>query len=266
MCDPRKGPRRLLLGGLGSAVLAGWLPAHQLSWWGSGGGPMVDLHAGRTVADIRMVGHGVVLPAIAADAFAVEVPPRPPARPEAPDSRIVAVAGLLRGMPLEAHAAAMVLAADQHGIDWRLLPVIAILESQGGLTACGGNAWGYANCRVRFSSFEEGIQSVAATLSGYGGVAPAISLCIWVSGGGCNTTHAVNYVYRAAGLYARLGGRLALPSYPVDEASATRDPAPSGTAVPEATPLASPTAASQRAASGSPVETPAGASATPSPN
>jgi hypothetical protein len=66
------------------------------------------------------------------------------------DPRIVAVEDILQGRPLAPHAASMVAAADQHGIDWRLLPVISVLESQGGLTACGGNAWGYARCQVHF--------------------------------------------------------------------------------------------------------------------
>jgi hypothetical protein len=96
------------------------------------------------------------------------------------------------------------------------MPVIAYLESTGGITACGGNAWGYASCTVRFGSFEEGAAVVAASLSQYGNSAPSHILCVWVSGGGCSTHHAVSYVYRAAPLWAALGGWLGLPPMPPD--------------------------------------------------
>ncbi|MGH2609321.1 MAG: hypothetical protein ACRDHF_09565, partial [Tepidiformaceae bacterium] len=126
-----------------------------------------------------------------------------PVPPAVPDERVLAVEALLEGRPLAPHAAAMVAAADQHGIDWRLLPVISILESQAGLTACGGNAWGFAKCQVHFSSFEEGIPITAATLSSYGPYDSATLLCIWVSGTGCHTRHAIEYTHRAADLYAQ---------------------------------------------------------------
>jgi hypothetical protein len=130
------------------------------------------------------------------------------------DERVTAVQALLRGTPLEAHAGRMVAAADQYGIDWRLMPVIAVLESGGGVAACGGNAWGFARCQVRFSSFEDGIPVVASTLASYGPYQPATLLCIWVSGDGCQTRHAVAYTHRAAYLYAQLGGSLAVQALP----------------------------------------------------
>jgi hypothetical protein len=130
------------------------------------------------------------------------------------DERVTMVRQILAGRPLEAQAQLMVETADAHGIDWRLMPVISILESGGGAAACGGNAWGYANCRITFSTFEEGIEIVAATLAAppYPGRDTARALCLWVSGNFCSTAHAVEYAYRAFGLYLALGGSFALPA------------------------------------------------------
>lgn len=148
----------------------------------------------------------------------------------------------------------MVAAADAHGIDWRLLPVIAVLESGGGAQACGGNAWGYAACRASFGSFEEGIRVVAALLGSppYSLMSTSGLLCMWVSGSGCNSQWAVDYVYRAAGVYSQLGGWFTLPARiqpPADDgASIAGDgavaafPAP-GASAEAASPSATPTAA-----------------------
>jgi hypothetical protein len=151
------------------------------------------------------------MPALAADTAPAATPD-----PYLADERTLAITALLRGSPLELHAAAMVAAADHHGIDWRLLPVISILESGGGLAACGGNAWGYARCDVRFASFDEGIVVVAATLSSYGPYDSATLLCIWVSGSGCHSRHAIAYTHRAASLYHSLGGALAVRALPAE--------------------------------------------------
>jgi hypothetical protein len=146
-------------------------------------------------------------------------------------------------MPLEGHAQEMVSAADRHGIDWRLLPVIAYLESQGGLTACGGNAWGYANCEVRFASFEEAWRQPPQSSQG---TEPHPREALHLGGGdGCTTTHAVDYVYRAAGSITGSAGRWRA-AYPAQEAVAadvasdatTPGPAETATATPEATPSA----------------------------
>jgi hypothetical protein len=171
------------------------------------------------------------------------------------DERVASIERLLQGRPLAPHAAAMIAAADQHHIDWRLLPVISILESEAGLTACGGNAWGFAKCQVRFASFEEGIPVVAATLSSYGPYDSATLLCIWVSGQGCHTRHAISYTHRAAYLYSQMGAFLAVralpadsppPLPPADPVNAAGPPAPTPTPTlaeptPSATPTESPT-------------------------
>jgi hypothetical protein len=190
--------------------------------------------------------YAAALPVVAADSAPTAAPD-----PYLADERTLAIASFLRGTPLEAHAAAMA-AADRHAIDWRLLPVISVLESGGGVAACGGNAWGYARCDVRFASFQEGIPVVAATLASYGRYDSATLLCIWVSGGGCHSRHAIAYTHRAAYLYTALGGTLAvralppepplaLPPVEGDPVVAAAPPDPQSTDPPPPTPGASPT-------------------------
>lgn len=109
-------------------------------------------------------------------------------------------------LPLAAIADVMVREADRVGIDWRLIPVIGLLESSGGKYACGGNAWGYASCQVRFDSFEEGASVVADTLAEplYTDVGLERVFCIWVSGG---EPWCASYVDRAMRELGKLGPR-----------------------------------------------------------
>jgi hypothetical protein len=51
--------------------------------------------------------------------------------------------------------------ADAHGLDWRLLPTLAFVESGGGRTAKGNNLFGWANGKGRFTSIGEAIHHVA---------------------------------------------------------------------------------------------------------
>lgn len=105
------------------------------------------------------------------------------------------------------YAELMVETADAHGLDWRLMPAIAVWESSAGRLACGGNAWGLGSCApgYRFETWEEGIAAVARTLarSPYVGLSTAGKLCMWVSGRGCDTEHATSY---AARVMATMGG------------------------------------------------------------
>jgi hypothetical protein len=57
------------------------------------------------------------------------------------------------------------LAADRHGLDWRLLPSIAILESGGGRQSINNNILGWDSCRRSFPSVEAGIHTVADRLA-----------------------------------------------------------------------------------------------------
>lgn len=62
------------------------------------------------------------------------------------------------------------------------LAAMALLESTGGLHACGWNFWGYASCAVRFESFDEGVNRVAQTLAGYVGT-ERDAASVWRTGG-----------------------------------------------------------------------------------
>ena len=177
------------------------------------------------------------------------------------DARVGQLQAFFGSRPLGAYAAAMIAASDAYGIDWRLMPVISILESSGGLHACGGNAWGYAACRVRFASFDEGIQVVAAALARgpYAGHSTAAVLCIWVSGNACTNEHGVNYAYRAFSLYAVLGGWFALPPRPTTQPVSIVEapsPSPSATPTPEATAEPEPSATSEPTPEPEPTATP----------
>ncbi len=71
-----------------------------------------------------------------------------------------------RNSPLAIHAQEIVKAADEHGIDYRLLPAISIIESSGGIhTFRTHNAWGWG--KKNFSSWEEGIWAVSKGLGNY---------------------------------------------------------------------------------------------------
>lgn len=169
------------------------------------------------------------------------------------DPRVGQLRAFYGSRSLGAYAASMIAAADGYGIDWRLMPVISILESSGGLQACGGNAWGYAACRVRFGSFEEGIQVVAGALarSPYAGRSTAAILCIWVSGKACTDGHGVDYAYRAFSLYTSLGGWFALPPRPSTQSVTVVEqptPTPAPTSTPAPTEEPSPTAAPEPSA------------------
>jgi len=72
----------------------------------------------------------------------------------------------LRDMPLAGYGDEMVRESNKNGLDWRLLPAIAIQESTGGKHACGFNPFGWGSCRIDFSSFSESIHIVARNLGG----------------------------------------------------------------------------------------------------
>jgi hypothetical protein len=55
--------------------------------------------------------------------------------------------------------------ADAHGLDWRLLPSLALVESGGGRNARGNNLFGWANGKQTFATIGEAIHTVASTLA-----------------------------------------------------------------------------------------------------
>lgn len=77
--------------------------------------------------------------------------------------------------PLEDNAADFIMAADKHGLDWKLLPSIAGVESTFGKYVPGGlevkytsyNAWGwgvYGTQAIYFDSWKDGINIIAESL------------------------------------------------------------------------------------------------------
>lgn len=71
-----------------------------------------------------------------------------------------------RDMPLEGYGTKMAQEAEKNGIDWRLLPAIAIRESSGGKNTCENNPFGWDSCRTDFDSLDEAIEVVAWNLGG----------------------------------------------------------------------------------------------------
>jgi hypothetical protein len=67
--------------------------------------------------------------------------------------------------PDEDYAEMFVAEADTHGLDWRLLPSISLVESGGGRAAKGNNIFGWDNGKAAFRGFGEAIHHVAVSLS-----------------------------------------------------------------------------------------------------
>ena len=69
-----------------------------------------------------------------------------------------------RNMPLQGYGKKMVEVADKNGLDWSLLPAIAIRESSGGKQMCSNNPFGWGSCKVTFKSLDEAIETVGYKL------------------------------------------------------------------------------------------------------
>ena len=72
-------------------------------------------------------------------------------------------------MPLEGKGRKMVEEAEKYGLDWRLLPSIAVRESTGGKFACKKatyNPFGWGSCKINFNSYDHAIEIVAKNLGG----------------------------------------------------------------------------------------------------
>lgn len=85
---------------------------------------------------------------------------------EISDLRPILVANFLKGTKLEPYADYIVQISDKYGIDYRLIPAIAMKESGAGnaINESTHNAWGFENGRTSWSSWEEAIDKVAKTL------------------------------------------------------------------------------------------------------
>lgn len=74
-----------------------------------------------------------------------------------------------RGMPMAGTGMKMVLEAEKNGLDWRLLPAIAVRESTGGKFQCkkvAHSPFGWGSCKINFKSYDEAIEVVAKNLGG----------------------------------------------------------------------------------------------------
>lgn len=72
-------------------------------------------------------------------------------------------------MPLEGYGMKMVTEAEEHGLDWRMIPAIAVRESTGGLHACkkaAFSAFGWGSCKISFKSYDHAIEVLATNLGG----------------------------------------------------------------------------------------------------
>lgn len=74
-----------------------------------------------------------------------------------------------RDMPMAGTGMKMVLEAEKNGLDWRLLPAIAVRESTGGKFQCKkvpNSPFGWGSCKIGFKSYDEAIEIVAKNLGG----------------------------------------------------------------------------------------------------
>lgn len=71
--------------------------------------------------------------------------------------------------PLAGYGMKFVTEAEEHGIDYRLLPAISMRESTAGLHACkkvANSVFGYGSCKISFNSIDDSIETVARSLGG----------------------------------------------------------------------------------------------------
>jgi hypothetical protein len=71
--------------------------------------------------------------------------------------------------PLKGYGMKFVEEAEKNGIDWRLLPAIAMRESTGGKQACKrvpNSVFGWGSCKISFESIEQSIEVVSKNLGG----------------------------------------------------------------------------------------------------
>lgn len=82
------------------------------------------------------------------------------------DARTFILQNFLAESPLQPYSELMVLKAEEYGLDFRLIPAIAMVESGAGrvMPKNSFNAWGFENGATRFTSWEHAIGKVAQTL------------------------------------------------------------------------------------------------------
>jgi hypothetical protein len=70
-----------------------------------------------------------------------------------------------RNCPVEESAGVFIAEADEHHLDWRLLPSLAFIESTGGKFAHYNNLFGWRNGATRFATRREAIHQVALAMA-----------------------------------------------------------------------------------------------------
>ena len=84
-----------------------------------------------------------------------------------PDARLAKLRRffILRASPISHLAEDFLQASDRHGLDWRLLPSIAIVESSGGKYYPNNNIFGWDNGSTHFASIQRSIDVVGAQIA-----------------------------------------------------------------------------------------------------
>lgn len=92
--------------------------------------------------------------------------PAPPRNTDK-DSRLIRLQQFFQryNCPIRRLAPSFLRASDSNGIDWRLLPSLALVESGCGKESVRNNIFGWGNGSIPFRSVEHGIQIVADRLA-----------------------------------------------------------------------------------------------------
>mgnify|MGYP003393774385 CR=1 FL=1 len=111
-----------------------------------------------------------------------------------PDHRVEALEKVFEkyNSPLLPYASAYVQSADKHGVDWKLLPSIAGLESSFGKRLMPGsyNGYGWGGGHIYFASWEDGIDKINS------------SLALKYYGRGANTVWSIGPIYAESPTWA----------------------------------------------------------------
>ena len=70
-----------------------------------------------------------------------------------------------RKMPLAGYGLDFVIAAEENGLPWNLLPAIAVQESSGGKRDKNNNPFGWGSANIKFAAYKEAISVVANKLA-----------------------------------------------------------------------------------------------------
>jgi hypothetical protein len=103
-------------------------------------------------------------------AVAAQADPQPPEKAQIrldQDPRIQSLRQFFQrnNSPAEALSDVFIREADSNGLDWRLLPGLALIETGGGKNCKRHNLFGWRNGKASFESFTEAIREVSWYLS-----------------------------------------------------------------------------------------------------